>query len=271
MRKRRTPAQRAEKTLRPVHANAGIEAEYRKRLDALIEKMEASTLYFVTAAYRQNTPRIAQDRSPADVLRGVVAALAKRWMHNFDDAAPKLAEWFGQATSKRSTDALRKILKDGGISVEFKITPAMRDILDATVNQNVALIKTIPQQYFSEIEGLVMRSVQVGGDLGTLTAAIKDRYGVTKRRAAFIARDQNSKANAAMTRARQMEAGIDEAIWLHSGGGKHPRPSHAKAGRDKARFPIAEGWHDPEEGRNIWPGELINCRCVSKSVVPGFR
>lgn len=271
MRKRKSPAERAEKVLRPIHANTGIEAQYRRRLIALIDAMQASTIYFVTAAYRRNAPRMAQDRSPAEMLKAVVGALAKRWQRNFDEAAVKLAEWFGQSTGKRSTDALRKILKDGGISIEFQMTPAMRDILDATISQNVSLIRSIPQQYFSEVEGAVMRSVQVGGDLGTLTKTLQERYGITKRRAAFIARDQNSKANSAMTRARQMEAGLNEAIWVHSGGGRHKRPSHARAGREKARFLISEGWYDPDEGRAIWPGELINCGCISKAVVPGFR
>jgi hypothetical protein len=66
------------------------------------------------------------------------------------------------------------------------------------------------------------------------------------------------------------ELGLDEAIWVHSGGGKHPRKSHQKAGREKTRFPIAEGWFDPEVGRKIIPGELINCRCVSKAVIRAF-
>ena len=150
------------------------------------------------------------------------------------------------------------------------MTPATRDIMQATINQQVSLIKSIPSRYFTQIEGIVMRSVQIGRDLGQLTTDLQDQFGITKRRAAFIARDQNNKATASMNRARQDEIGVTEAIWVHSGGGKHPRPTHLKAGREKTRYDIKEGWLDPALGRHIFPGEEPNCRCVSKSIIPGF-
>lgn len=227
-------------------------------------------MYWLSSVYRANQPRIAADETPADALRRAMRDMASRWLKRFDEASAKLAEWFGQAVQNRSSAALKKILRDGGISVEFKMTPAMRDVLDATVNQNVALIKSISQQYLGQVEGAVMRSVQTGRDLAALSKELEARFSVTKRRAAFIARDQNNKATASLSRARQLELGLDEAIWVHSGGGKHPRKSHQKAGRERTRFPIAEGWFDPEVGRKIIPGELINCRCVSKAVIKGF-
>jgi uncharacterized protein with gpF-like domain len=94
---------------------------------------------------------------------------------------------------------------------------------------------------------------------------------VTKRRAALISRDQNNKATAVITRVRQQELGVAEAIWVHSTAGKTPRPTHVKAGRERVRYAIAEGWYDPHEKKNVWPGELINCRCVSRAVIPGFH
>lgn len=253
-----------------MHPNAGIEAVYRKRLDALIREMQKSTIYWVRASYRANPPELAQDETPAEAMRKAIRKLSKRWLKRFDDAAPKLADWFGQAVSARSSDALRMILKDAGFSVKFTMTPAMRDVVDATVNQSVTLIKSIPAQYFAEVEGLVMRSVQVGRDLSSLTDELQARYGVTRRRAAFIALDQNNRATAAMNRARQIEVGIDENIWVHSGGGRHPRPTHVRAGRDRIRYKVSEGWYDPALKRHIQPGEEPNCKCVGRPVIKGF-
>jgi SPP1 gp7 family putative phage head morphogenesis protein len=153
------------------------------------------------------------------------------------------------------------------VTVEFKMSPAMNDVFQATVTENVSLIKSIPSQYFTDVEGLVMRSVQRGGDLSGITDELEKRYGITRRRAAFIARDQNNKANATFTRVRQQELGVTEAIWLHSAGGKEPRPSHvAFSGKT---YNIREG--ALIDGKRIWPGELPNCRCVSRPVVPGFN
>jgi uncharacterized protein with gpF-like domain len=145
---------------------------------------------------------MAQDRTPADELRNAIRKLAKRWQRNFDEAAPAIAEYFSQAVAERSSGALMAILKKAGFAVKFKMTPAMRDIMQATIGQQVSLIKSIPSQYFTDVEGLVMRSVQTGRDLGQLTKDLQERFGVTRRRAAFIARDQNNKATASMTRAR---------------------------------------------------------------------
>jgi len=63
------------------------------------------------------------------------------------------------------------------------MTAAMRDVVDATIHANVALIKSIPSQYFDQVEGIVMRGVQTGRDVGQVTKDLEGRLGVTKRRA----------------------------------------------------------------------------------------
>ncbi len=261
------------KTLNPVRPSAAIEAAYRKRLDALLDEMHRSLVYWLTAHYRANEPEIAklaQDDSPAVNLRNAFRRLARRWTRRFDDLSDDLARYFAQQTAQRSTAALQSMLKRGGMSVRFRTSRAVNDAVQASIAENVGLIRSIAQQHLTAVEGHVMRSVQMGRDLGTLSTALQDQFGVTKRRAALIARDQNNKMTAVITRTRQLEAGIQEAIWVHSHGGKVPRPSHVRAGRDKVRYDVATGWFDPDEEKFIFPGELINCRCVSRPVVLGF-
>lgn len=260
---------KAAVALRPVHPNVGIEVEYRRRLKKLIDAMQKSVAYHIERSYRGNEPEMAQDdRLPADNLQRAVWKMSEQWLQNFDDAAEKLAKWFAKAVHKRSDTVLKKILKDGGFSVEFQMTPAMKDVFAASVHENVSLIKSIPQQYLKNVEGDVMRSVAAGRDLATLTKSLQKNYGVTARRAAFIARDQNNKVNGAMQRARQKELGITKAKWRHSGGGKHPRPTHVA--NDGKLYDVNKGWFDPHVKRWIIPGELPNCRCVSIPVITGF-
>ena len=154
--------------------------------------------------------------------------------------------------------------------MRFTLTRAANDVLQATTGANVALIKSIAQQHLADVEGLVMRSVAAGRDLGTLAKEIEARYGVTKRRAALISRHQNNLATATITRVRQESLGIKQAVWVHSHAGAHPRPSHVTAGAEKVVYDVATGWFDPDEGKYIRPGELINCRCVSRPIIPGF-
>jgi SPP1 gp7 family putative phage head morphogenesis protein len=261
---------KGEKILRPVHPNLGLAAAYRKRLDALIAEMQASYEFWLRAQYRETPPRLAADATPAAELRAELRKLGSRWERRFNEAAPKLAKYFSTAVRSRSDRVLRKILRDAGISVQFQMTPAMRDVLEATIADNVSMIKSISSHYHTEIESLVMRSVTAGRDLHSLTKELESRYGVTRRRAKLIAHTQNNLATSAMTRVRQQEAGITEAIWMHSHAGRDPRITHLA--NDGKRYSVVDGWFDPDPKvrQRIWPSQLINCKCQSKPIVKGF-
>lgn len=236
--------------------------------------MHRSLRWWLCAALRRREPEIvalmAQDDSPAREIGAVFRRLARRWQKRFDQAAPDLAGYFATKIADRSDRVLQNILKKGGFSVKFRPSRAWNDVKQAVIHENVSLIKSIAQQHLTQVEGMVMRSVQAGRDLQSLTEGLENQLAVSKRRARMISRDQNNKATAVIQRTRQAELGIKEAIWVHSGGGRTPRPSHVKAGRDRVRYNIADGWWDPDEGAYILPGQLINCRCVARPVVPGF-
>lgn len=253
--------------LAPSHPNAGIEAAYRAKLREAVDEMHRSIVYWLGAAYKANEPRMALDAVPATELQAAIRKLARRWENNFNDAAPHLARYFARMVYARTTAQMMAILKKGGFTVQFKMTPEMRDVFNATVQQNVELIRSIPEQYLTQVQGAVMRSVQAGRDLGSLAQELTNQHGVTRRRAALIARSQNNLATASMTKVRQVELGL-RATWLHSAGGREPRPTHvANSGKP---YDPAKGWYDPAVKKHIWPGELINCRCVSRSMMPGL-
>jgi uncharacterized protein with gpF-like domain len=259
------------KILAPVHPNVGIAVEYRRRLHREIEAMHRSLVYWISAAYRAHPPVLAQDAaSPASWLSRAMRQLAKRWNDRFDVLAVDLAKYFAKQAWQRSDASLAAALKKGGMTVKFRPTKAVNDALAANIAENVGLIKSIAQQHLTQVEGMVMRSVQTGRDLASLTKDLQQAYGLSLRRASFIARDQNNKATAIVTRVRQVEIGATQAVWLHSGGGREPRPSHvAMSGK---LYDIRTGWFDRDEGKNgewLWPGTAINCRCVSKVVIPG--
>jgi len=254
--------------LKPTRANLGVQAAYYRRLMALIDAMSKSVDYWLTVEYRANPPVMAEDATPATVLRAAMRKLARRWIRQFDEVANKLAASLADDTQKYSDNAMMKQLRDAGFAIKFQQSEAMRDAYSSVIGENVALIKSIPAKYLTDVEGDVMRSVQAGRDLKQLQSELLNRYDLTKKRAALIARDQNNKATAVMTKARRLSIGITEAEWVHSGGGIHPRPSHVQAGQQRRRFNVAEGCLI--DGEYIMPGELVNCRCTSRAIIPGF-
>jgi SPP1 gp7 family putative phage head morphogenesis protein len=255
-------------TLAPVHPNAGLCALYRRKLDRLIDAMQRSLVHWILAQYRANPPEMAaDDDSPAMGLRFNIRSLGDRWLSRFDDAAPEVAKWFATAAKDRADWALASTLRKAGFTVDFRLTAAANDVLQATVGANVALIRNIAAQHITGIEGAVMRSVAAGRDVGGLAKELETAYGVTRRRAAFIARSQNNIATATITRVRQTELGVVSAKWRHSGGGRHPRPEHVRA--SGKTYDVAKGMF--LEGVWTFPGVQPNCRCVSISIVPGLE
>lgn len=208
--------------------------------------------------------------TPATRLKAVIKNLRAKWLNRINDTAPKLAAYFNTAIAKRSKQVLAKVLKDGGFTVKFTMTENMRTVYDATIAENVGLIKSIPAKYLDDVEGMVMRSVTRGRDLGGLTTELRKRYKITERRAALIALDQNNKATSAIVHTRQLDLGIKFAIWRHSHAGKEPRPTHVKM--DGKKYPLATGLYDadPRVKRDVFPGELIRCRCFWQPIVEGF-
>lgn len=256
-------------TIRAVRPNAGLTVALRKRLFALIEAMQRDIVRTITRAWKYKPPRMAQDapgdgQSSATYLRDQMDQLGRKWQSRFDDAAPKLADWFSKSAFDRSDAALRSILDEAGFTVRFTASPLVNDVLQATIAEQVDLISNLAAEHVTQVQGAVMRSIQSGRDIATLSRDLEKRLGITKRRAVLIARDQNNKATATITRVRQQEMGATEAIWVHSHGGKHPRPSHLAA--DGEKYDIAKGKF--LDGVWTWPGREINCRCVSRTVIP---
>lgn len=257
------------KTLPAIRASAAIRAMYERRLLELIDEMHDSIAYWMSARWREHRPDTVlygQDASPVDDIAAALDDLAKRWNGRFDDLADKLATYFAKQVGGRCDRQMMADLRKAGFTVRFKVTRAMRQTLKAVVEENVNLIRSISEHHFTQVRTIVMQGVSRGGDLKSITDGLMKQTGVTRRRAVNIARDQNNKAMASVRAAREADLGITEGIWMHSGGGKHPRATH-KAFNGK-RFKLAEGVDFGDGFGKVIPGEAINCRCTWRAVLP---
>jgi hypothetical protein len=74
------------------------------------------------------------------------------------------------------------------------------------------------------------------------------------------------RASSLHGRKRQLQSGTTHAIWMHSGAGVAPRSAHvAFSGH---MYEVARGAF--LEGKWTWPGVEIDCKCMSRPVIPGF-
>ena len=260
------------KLLRTMRPNKGLQAEYSRKLRSLVRDMCRSTEYWLCAAYRKRENRIVQDADPTQVpakfLNWAVRRLQKFWLRKFSETAEKMARWFVGKNVTLSDSLYRGALKAAGLTVRMKPSRVKNDIVSALIAENVSLIKSIPSQFFQEVEGLIQRSVIAGRDVAGLKEDLQHRFDVTENRAKLIARDQNNKAFQAIKRVEAQNLGITEAIWVHVPGTKSSRQTHMRF--NGKRFKLSEGLYDSDVHRNVLPGELVACNCTQRLIIPEF-
>jgi hypothetical protein len=203
-------------------------------------------------------------------LDRVLKEWGKKWQGKFAKLSATMAKKFASRSFSSTETALKLALRDAGFTVSFQPTRKALESYSLVVADNVGLIRNLQQSLYNKIQQDTWASVRAGGDMATLSKKLHDSYGIEANRAALIARDQNNKAKAVLETTRRQELGLRQAIWQHSGGGKEPRPVHLKWGREGQVFDLDKGLYDPDEGAWIFPGQLINCRCTSRAIIPGF-
>ena len=139
-----------------------------------------------------------------------------------------------------------------------------RELMKKWVEDNVGLIKTIPQESLSRMREIVMEGYRNGETTTSIVKKIQRAYSVDRRHAQLLARDQIAKLNSNIAQQQQRDAGVEEYIWSDSGDGR-VRPSHKKLNGKRFR------WDDPpvvdeKTGRRCHPGEDYECRCVALAV-----
>jgi uncharacterized protein with gpF-like domain len=114
-----------------------------------------------------------------------------------------------------------------------------------------------------------MKAVKRGEDLALIERELSEGYGITERRARFIARDHTPKVNAALSLENSRAVGISRGTWMHHATAKVYRKEHVEM--DGREFNLNEGLYDRVEGRNVMPGELYGCNCTYRNLVPSLE
>lgn len=233
-----------------------MSSEYTKAIEALFDTKHAKE-YF------------AQDITIAAQAKILTNALTKKFDDLFAAVSKPLAEQMASEADKTSSASLHMSLKQlsGGLSLPTTtLQGPLMDVLNATVTENVGLIKSIASQYLDGVQGAVMRSITSGNGLQDLVPFLEKHEGITKRRARFIAYDQTRKAFNNLNKGRMQAVGLKEYEWLHSGGSKQPRHDHIEMSGNVYRFddpPVI----DKKTGERGIPGQLPGCRCRMVPVI----
>lgn len=210
-------------------------------------------------------PEYTKDEWGPDV-QAVISALLEKWTSpGFSRLANKIAADFVRVSVK-SIDREQKRLF--GIDV-LQNSPEIRATMQAAAIQNANLIRSIPEQYLKDVSNAVFTNMRVGLLPREVAKEIEDEYGVSQRRARFIARDQTAKVNGELTKQRQIDAGYEYFQWMTSHDAR-VRDSHERLAKaDVGYGPGVYRWDDlptNERGEKVQPGSDYQCRCTSRAI-----
>ncbi len=199
---------------------------------------------------------------------------------NVDEAMARVRD---DATRKVSEPRIRLLVQDNALRVSehtrkeldrqvnavakvnlFSDPQALANHIDAFVADNVRLIKSVAFDQLEDMKGIVLNGARQGLRHEVVQQQIIDRFRVSKRRAAVIARDQVGKLNGELAQLRQQQIGVRRYTWLGMDD-KRERPGH------RALNGTIQSWDAPPvtspTGSRAHPGQEILCRCQPVPVI----
>lgn len=145
----------------------------------------------------------------------------------------------------------------------------LQTAIQASVFDNVRLIRTIPEQYLNQVENIVVTNARAGNRSSTIVSQLSEEFGVSQRRARFIARDQTAKVNGAVTQKRIEAAGFEFFQWVTSDD-ERVRDRHDEIAERVTAYGRGIYRYDnpplSDRGTPILPGVDYGCRCGQRPV-----
>lgn len=158
-----------------------------------------------------------------------------------------------------------------GIIVPAQLTKERRAKIADEWQDNMDLwIRNFTEEQIVKLRKTVQDSAFSGNRYEALADGIQKSFGVTSRKARFLARQETNLLLAKFKESRYTDSGINEYRWRCVIGSKnHPvRPSHKILNGKNFRFddpPITTEPGQPVRRNN--PGEDYNCRCSAIPIV----
>lgn len=272
--------------LKPLIPPMIIARKYSGDLLRLVSEM-VKDYWSLVGIYRNKRGQVVQDETWAITdLDDRLAKLDRKWQERFKEYAKNNSPKMIQKVLKQSDIQLKETLKDWFAEKRFmlfdkEIPTALRQVLRASIEENVMYISDLPVKYSGRVRGAVYRAVTGGGTLKDLQVSLRKYAGMTAHHAKLVATDQINKAFVNISAQRMKQAGITKYMWCHTNAGRTHRPYHKRkwdgvSGKknghpnglngfifDMAHQPII----DEKSGERGLPAQLPYCHCKLAPVV----
>ena len=247
---------RSEAVIRPIKPAPTLATDLFHSAHSPMLALWTEALPLIVAEYERSLAAMTQD-SPADI-----GSLLTRVDDRFDTLAlsikVRLRQWAMRAEAGHRRKWIANVFAAINIDLSTMLGPEdARTSLEATIERNVSLVKSVSDEIRSRISDAVFRGLAQRKPSRELAKELSEATGMGRARSLRIASDQNSKLAATLNEERAMQVGMEFYEWVHSGK-SHPRQEH-KA-RDGNRYRYGEPAGD-------MPGQLPFCGCTARAVL----
>lgn len=269
-----------QKKLRPVQSSLQLELEYFRTLKKLANEMKGAVRKELLPVLEKGKAEFQAD-SISDELAAVFSVLKRKadgLAIEAEAAGESIVEKVASLNRKRFVTSANKSL---GVDLEGVLSETdLADVIKAQSEKNISLIKSIPDEFFKNIETTVYNGVAEGNSFEQIAKVIVGIKGISSifgkldNRVKAIARNEVSNINGAITKKRQESLGIDTYIW-----------STAQDERVRDSHRVMEGktcrWDDPTVylkgdkwvkrsgigGVEKHPSFDFGCRCTAEAII----
>lgn len=251
----------------PVYADRQAETVMREVRRMHLDVSKQVKALFRTEQSKETIQEIAMDASITSQARILTNKLARDWDKRFRDFAKTFSKHLfddmESMTAQDMQDSMEKLTGNTTINAT-SVSESTRDVIGAGTQQSTSLIKSISEEYMSEVQEALMRSI--ASPKGSYTATIESidkmlqgRFRVYKNKAKNITLDQTRKAYNSITDSRMRSVGVTKYRWRHAGGSQEPRPYHKNELNGQVFSLDDPPIIDRSTGERGHPGDAINC------------
>lgn len=176
-----------------------------------------------------------------------------------------------ESTSKRNKTKFDRSIKTvTGVDLGAVIQEeGLADFVELSINKNVSLIKSLPEEYLKQVETIVNNGVINGTRYSEIAKEITAKVGSANSklvgRIKTIAMNEVQTINAQISQRRSQALGIKKGIYRTSED-ERVRKCHSEL--NGKEYDLAKGAWSPSCGKFITPGVTdINCRCSFSPII----
>lgn len=246
--------------LKPLKRSVAIEKDHARKLKKFTKAILESYSYWTMAQF--NKAMRGEEKNLSKALKLTFKDLLKQWESKAEDIASKIAN--------STFDEIEKYVNyhyaKQGYSLQA-VPRSVAKIRNASVFEQIALIKSIPREILRRYEGALYPSVN-NFNQEQIKKTLLTIKGISLRRAKFIARDQAGKALETYNIAQSQAFGFEYYIWqtaederVSTGKGGH-RPLNGRIFKYSTPTAVIDSYMN----KGI-PSQRPNCRCVAVPLI----